>query len=281
MAGTRLNSSGQVLVGVQRHHPDRSVAHRHVEVLALSGAITAQQGGHRRQCGMHPARGDVGDRGAGQSGDAVGVAAAAMHIARHGQIVEVVSGPIPARARLAVAARRAVDDPLVDGPNGLVFDAEAVDHPGPEALDDYIGATGQRQERVSPVIGLEVEQRTAHAAVTAVGVRGRNNCHPGVPGRRTHFDDVRAVVGQQAGGPGRGAHGGQVEHSDSFERSRTGSGHALCRHGLTREGSWGIRSSVAMGMSQKFLGSPRPRRAMMFFWISEAPPPMVSITVKR
>ena len=32
---------------------------------------------------------------------------------------------------------------------------------------------------------------------------------------------------------------------------------------------------------QKFLGSPRPRRAMMFFWISEAPPPMVSTTVQR
>ena len=31
--------------------------------------------------------------------------------------------------------------------------------------------------------------------------------------------------------------------------------------------------------TQKFLGSPSLRRAMMFFWISEAPPPMVSITV--
>ena len=30
---------------------------------------------------------------------------------------------------------------------------------------------------------------------------------------------------------------------------------------------------------QKFLGSPSPRRAMMFFWISDAPPPIVSITV--
>lgn len=30
---------------------------------------------------------------------------------------------------------------------------------------------------------------------------------------------------------------------------------------------------------QKFFGSPSLRRAMMFFWISDAPPPMVSMTV--
>ncbi len=31
--------------------------------------------------------------------------------------------------------------------------------------------------------------------------------------------------------------------------------------------------------TQKFFGRPSLRRAMMFFWISEAPPPMVSMTV--
>ena len=31
--------------------------------------------------------------------------------------------------------------------------------------------------------------------------------------------------------------------------------------------------------AQKFLGSPNPRRAMMFFWISLVPPPIVSTTV--
>jgi hypothetical protein len=30
---------------------------------------------------------------------------------------------------------------------------------------------------------------------------------------------------------------------------------------------------------QKFFGRPSLRRAMMFFWISDAPPPMVSMTV--
>ncbi len=33
------------------------------------------------------------------------------------------------------------------------------------------------------------------------------------------------------------------------------------------------------GDAQKFFGRPSLRRAMMFFWISEEPPPMVSITV--
>jgi hypothetical protein len=30
---------------------------------------------------------------------------------------------------------------------------------------------------------------------------------------------------------------------------------------------------------QKDWGNPRPRRAMMFFWISEVPPPIESTTV--
>ena len=41
------------------------------------------------------------------------------------------------------------------------------------------------------------------------------------------------------------------------------------------------RSGAFCAENQKFLGNPRPRREMMFFWISDAPPPMVSTTVYR
>ena len=40
-------------------------------------------------------------------------------------------------------------------------------------------------------------------------------------------------------------------------------------------------SVTGRGAGQKFFGRPSLRRAMMFFWISEEPPPMVSITVYR
>ena len=37
--------------------------------------------------------------------------------------------------------------------------------------------------------------------------------------------------------------------------------------------------AAAAERDQKFLGNPRPRRAMMFFMTSEEPPPIVSMTV--
>jgi hypothetical protein len=40
-----------------------------------------------------------------------------------------------------------------------------------------------------------------------------------------------------------------------------------------------VDGSVTVGVVQKFFGRPSLRRAMMFFWISDAPPPMVSMTV--
>ena len=38
-------------------------------------------------------------------------------------------------------------------------------------------------------------------------------------------------------------------------------------------------AAKAAAESQKFAGNPSLRRAMMFFWISEVPPPIVSTTV--
>jgi hypothetical protein len=42
----------------------------------------------------------------------------------------------------------------------------------------------------------------------------------------------------------------------------------------------GDRSPLSVeGDTQKFFGRPSLRLAMMFFWISDAPPPIVSMTV--
>ena len=46
-------------------------------------------------------------------------------------------------------------------------------------------------------------------------------------------------------------------------------------------GTGGARERGRAGGAQKFLGRPSLRRARMFFWISEEPPPMVSMTVYR
>ena len=231
MAGAGLGPGGQMLVGVQRHHPERPVGHRHVEVLTVPGALAAQQGGHHRQRSMHAARGDVGDGGTGQSRGAAGATAAAMHVSRHGQVVQIVSGPVPTGTILTVAAGRAVDDPLVDRPDSLVPDAEAVGHAGAEALHHHIGTASQGQQSVAPLVALQVEQGAAHAAAAAVGVGGRHHSHIRVPGHRTDLDHVRAVVGQQAGGSRRRPYWSQIEHPDSFQGARRGAVRGPGSHG--------------------------------------------------
>ena len=95
-------------------------------------------------------------------------------------------------------------------------------------------------------------------------------------GDRAHLHHGGPVVGQQAGAPGRRADGGQVEHGDARQRARGASG---------SDGAGGAAAVVGgssvtgVERGQKFFGRPSLRRAMMFFWISEEPPPMVSITV--
>ena len=98
--------------------------------------------------------------------------------------------------------------------------------------------------------------------MAAVGVVRWGDLHRGVAGDRRHLYHPGPVVGEQTRGAGGRPDRGQVEDGRAGEH----------------RGGHGGRGS---GGDQKFFGRPRPRRAMMFFWISEAPPPMVSMTVYR
>ena len=253
-----LRAGGEVLVGVQRHHAQRPVGHRHVEVLSAAGALPTQQGGGDGQRGVHPSRGDVGHSRARQRGSAIGAASAAVQIARHGQVVEVVAGPLPPGARLAESAGRAVDDSLVDGPHRPIADAEPVGHAGTETLDDHVAGSGDGQERLTTSVALEVEQRPAHAPMAAVGVRGRHHRHSGLPGHRPDLHHLRAVVGEQPAGPRPGATDARsrtLTPSSAPRGGRPRSPRGSCGHALrdSREGSlwphaapvlrssWGVR----------------------------------------
>ncbi len=82
--------------------------------------------------------------------------------------------------------------------------------------------------------------------------------------------------------PWRGPPGPSDPVDDGVVVAAAGTGDGAV--GDSVEGATGVAvgwSVTGVGAGQKFFGRPSLRRAMMFFWISEAPPPMVSITVYR
>ena len=194
----RVAARGQLLVDGQRHEPQHAVGHRHVEVGALARRGPPGQRGGDGQRGLHAAGGGVGDGGAGQRRRAVGPRRAHGQVAADGEVVDVVAGPLRARAVLAVAARRAVDDARIARRHRLVADAEAVDDAGPEALDHHVGRRPPRPgRRRGP---RRPSGRPARAACRGARCRRRTAARsaPRRPTARARPSPPCPVVGQQA-----------------------------------------------------------------------------------
>ena len=250
LAVTDGGSGGQVLVDGERGQPQHAVGDGHVEVgsgAVLSPADERGHDGHRR---LHATARRVGNGRPGQGRAAVGTRLGAGQVAADGQVVDVVAGPVGARATLAVAGGGAEDDPRVDRAQLVEADAQAVGHAGPEALDHHVRGAGQGQERAAPVGVLEVERRPPQVARAAVGVERRTEGRRAAAGHRPDLDHGGAVVGQQAGAPRRRPHGGQVEHRDAGQRAARAARGGGVRRGATvgvdtslTSRSPGIRSS--------------------------------------
>ena len=70
-----------------------------------------------------------------------------------------------ARAVLAIAADRRIDDARIERGDRFVVDAECRDDAGPEALDDHVGAPRKGQERVASAGILEIDGEAPLVAV--------------------------------------------------------------------------------------------------------------------
>ena len=212
-------AQGQLLVDGQRHEPEHAVGHGDIEVGAVSRGGPSGQGGGDGQRGLHAPGGGVGDGGSRDRRRPFGPRRAHAQVPADGQVVEVVAGPLRPWPLLAVPAGRAVDDPGVPGLDHVVADAQPVDHPGPEALDDDVGPVGQGQEGLPPAVVLEVDQDAAHAAVAAVGEEPRVGRSHVRLGHGAHLDDQRAIVGQQARAARRRADRREVEDGDPGQKA--------------------------------------------------------------
>ena len=167
-----------------------------------------------------------------------------LRIARHGHQScrrlrhRVVGLHARVRARLAVAADRAVDDVGLDRPAGGVVDAEPGRGADAPVLDHHVGLPHQREEQRRPLGVLEVERdrplpprplqigdaevlrgppAERHALRAQVGraVGGH------VAGRRiVDVDHLGAEAGQEQGRLRPGQELGEVEHAEPGEDAR-------------------------------------------------------------
>ena len=95
-------------------------------------------------------------------------------------------------------------------------ETETLGDAGPPALDEHVGAPGERDERLVLRRVLQVEHDAALAPVVDRR-RGGLLAAEGIAARRLHPHDVGAVVGQQPGGLRAGAAPGAIDDPQPFE----------------------------------------------------------------
>jgi hypothetical protein len=137
-------------------------------------------------------------------------------VQRAGQrdVVDVVPGGLGERPVLAPAGHPAVDQPRVAGQADVRAEAQPLHHPGAEALDEGVGAVGQREDGVPLGRVLEVRGHGVPAAAQQhLGVRR------GQPAGAVDADHLGAQVGQQHAGEGRRRQPGELQHPHAREGS--------------------------------------------------------------
>ena len=274
LAAARHLAVAEVAPGDQRQPGEGAVGHRDVDVLALAGAAALVQGGHHPEGGHQGAAAEVRDLAARLNRRPV-LGTGQAEQPDQPQVVHVVAGPLDVGAVLAVAGDRADDDRRVGLAHPLVADAEAVEHTGPEAVEDDVVSLHQPQQGLPPAVRFEIEPHGALAAVEGeverrararrlvgvIAVVGRRPAdvvaHPGV----LDLEHLGAEVGEQQRAEAAGQQSGEVEDPDVGERqlgahagsTPTGNSTELAMKQSSWERRWS--SSIASGSG----GSPAQR----------------------
>src|SRR5262249_35065664 len=214
----RALEDGHLLIGEPRHHdvgredPHRRAEQRDVDHGRHAGALAAEERrrdatGHRHATRRVAEGGALHDRRGGAR-RREGMRDAAARPERR-RVVATLLG-IGAGRALAMPAH--VDDPQVDGPDGLHVDAELAACLGQEVGEEDVGGLDEPDQHVAPLRVADVDAdaalpavRLLHHEVDAAGVGEEAGGHQAplrVAGDgMLDFDDVGAPVGQHR--PGR------------------------------------------------------------------------------
>src|SRR5207237_1406917 len=115
---------------------------------------------------------------------------------------EVVGGNIGARPNLPIAGYRAVDNLVVHRGQGVVAQAQAVHHAGPELFGNDVRCLDQATQFIDGAFFLEVDGNAAFAAVeqrevyAGVAELGHITAHLIPPAGTLDLDDLGPGLGQ-------------------------------------------------------------------------------------
>ncbi len=192
-----------------RHHRQQAVRDGNVDILPFTASVAGQEGQKDADGRIQPA-GHVGQLDARYGRGPVFVAHQ-VEDPGTGQVIDVVAGAFAIGAVLPVAGQRAVDDIRRDRTDRLVVDAQALDDPGPEALEDDIRLGRQFEKDLPPPRMLQIERD-----VLLVAADGRDHQAFGRIARIFDVDDAGAMVGQHHRGVGARQETRQVDDGDAF-----------------------------------------------------------------
>src|SRR5688500_7661865 len=235
----RLRDRPGIRVPVNRRLTERGngVVHRHVEELALAGALCVQQCTDDSERG-HRARVEIADAGADFE-DLALVRTSHADNATHGLRDDIVGGPLGIWAfpgpRVAEAPDSGVDQPRVSLVNGLVAKAEAVHDANAEVLDNSVCCIDEGEHAFAFGWLFEVDDHAALVAVDACEVAAEGLLRIAFWKRlaeaaevafgRLDLDDIRAEVCQEHRAKRPGERAREVDYSDANQRAGRGFRH--------------------------------------------------------
>src|SRR3989475_5119194 len=231
----RRHARGEVvgiLVGEER---DLRVEQREIEMLPEARLRAMRERRADGDRGVHPGD-DVGDRDAGAlrtaARRAVGLSGDAHHPA-HALDHEVVARPLAPGAALAEAGERAVDEPRVSLPQGVVAQAVAGEIAVLVVLDQDIEAVRERTDQRLPLGDRDVHRDRLLAAIrrgeiggvarlatlAVLDPRRPESARVVAALRPLNLDDLGPEIGQILAGPGSRKHARQVQDADVRQRA--------------------------------------------------------------
>ena len=208
--------AGQLVDGDEgAHQLEQRLQQVHVDDLTDAGV----QGDHRRE-GADQAGDLVRERDGREERWTVGFAGD-RRVARHGFGDRSETGPARVGTGLAEAGEAGDDEVRVAVVQDLRPEAEALERPRAEVLDEGVRAVDQVQEDGAILMVLQVEGDEALVAVgelppqtAAVPRVAPGHAAQAVALGPLHLDDIRAEVGQVAGHARSRDQRGQVEHPE-------------------------------------------------------------------
>ena len=256
-----MHAVSQVAGHVRGHQDHGDVEHRHVDALALAGALALIERGRERERAGHA--GAVVDRGRAELDRVHVLGAGHRHDAGRRLDDVVIGGLVAARAVLSERRERGIDQARIDFRQRLVAQPERLERAGAVVLHEHVGGLDQRFEDFAVALLLEVERHRAlvgglgqelgaHQLVVERLVGARAAALVGVV-RVLDLDHVGAEHAELIGRERPRQNVGRVDHPDTLERSH---GALLC----TCPSLAGAENSPAVIPGRREAAGPESRR---------------------